>query len=219
MLKLNSHYVHRLIHLFNSVFYYQPHRFIHSLDFMLVTFCVHWLIIRIPTRLIFVTFQPYESGLFLIPFSIKATSHIILWPFGEDFSNNCLYKSYFIVTFCWVFFALVETNCLRFFLPFIYFHKLLATQECQTLFLLCWQKWTRPVKSKILLYSLISNFTFIDVIWCKQRRKLQIYRNTKFVIRPILCACKKPNGQNDLCAQTLYARTKGNIPVYLSTQT
>ena len=44
------------------------------------------------------------------------------------------------------------------------------------------------------MYSLISHFTFTDVICCKQKRKLHMSGNTKLAIMPTLptlCKCEK----------------------------
>ena len=53
--------------------------------------------------------------------------------------------------------------------------------------------WTNEVwnfENVILLHPLISNFTFTNTMYCKRRRKLQIYGNRKLAIMPKLPICE-----------------------------
>ena len=73
------------------------------------------------------------------------------------------------------------------------FRKLSAIPECQycQLYFSCairneQDQWSLQTRNINLLYPLTSNFTFTNIIWSKQWRKLQIYFNTKLAIMPIL---------------------------------
>ena len=78
-------------------------------------------------------------------------------------------------------------------------HKLCAIHECQYC-QLCFRcpirkeldQWSLQPLNVTLLYPLIFNFAFTNIICFKLRIKLQIYRNIKLAVLSILCVCENP---------------------------